>query len=239
PPGSPNDPIVKVIVPSGGAPQDVAIFGDTAVVSTTSELHAIDISVPPSSFIRESIYLLPFLGTLTFDEAGRLFVASYAPDHMLENVEPFSTPIPLTGISTYSTLGNAASGSLYVTGNVWAGALVHRVSDPSSPVLVGTSGGFLCESVTFLDSNTVIATSRDAGIFFLDVSDCASSNCEADYNSDTDVDILDFLDFIDDFSSCDNQPSPCGQFGDPDVNGDGVIDILDFLDFLDAFGQGC
>lgn len=238
PPGTPNDPIVKVIVPSGGVPQDVAILGDTAVVSTTSELHAIDISVPPNSFVRESIYL-PYSGTLAFDERGRLFVASYAPDHMFERVEPFSTPIPLTGISTYPTLGIAASGSLYVTGHVWAGALVHRVSDPSSPVLVGTSSGFLCESVTFLDSNTVIATSRDAGIFFLDVSGCASDNCAADYNADTTPDVLDFLDFFDDFGTCDQQPAPCGTYGNPDLNGDKIIDILDFLDFLDAFGQGC
>lgn len=64
--------------------------------------------------------------------------------------------------------------------------------------------------------------------------------CPADYNGSGDAgDILDFLDFIADFSACDGQPAPCGQFGNPDINGDGVIDILDLLDFLQAFDQGC
>jgi hypothetical protein len=63
--------------------------------------------------------------------------------------------------------------------------------------------------------------------------------CIADYNGDTETDILDFLDFFDDFGQCDQLPAPCGSLGNPDVNGDTVIDILDFLDFLDAFGTGC
>lgn len=63
--------------------------------------------------------------------------------------------------------------------------------------------------------------------------------CVADYNADTSPDVLDFLDFIDDFASCENAPSPCGTIGNPDLNGDTLIDILDFLDFMDAFGQGC
>jgi probable HAF family extracellular repeat protein len=63
--------------------------------------------------------------------------------------------------------------------------------------------------------------------------------CPSDYTGDTLVDILDFLDFIDDFSTCDQLPAPCGTFGNPDLNGDTTIDILDFLDFLDAFSNGC
>lgn len=64
--------------------------------------------------------------------------------------------------------------------------------------------------------------------------------CRVDYNTSGDEgDILDFLDFIADFSACDGQVVPCGQFGEPDFNGDGVIDILDLLDFLQAFDQGC
>lgn len=57
----------------------------------------------------------------------------------------------------------------------------------------------------------------------------------ADYNNDGGVDILDLLDFLDDYSVCDGQPGPCGNFGDADVNGDGGVDILDFLDFFDLF----
>ncbi|MBX3360423.1 MAG: LamG domain-containing protein [Phycisphaeraceae bacterium] len=63
--------------------------------------------------------------------------------------------------------------------------------------------------------------------------------CPADYNADIIVDILDFLDFFEDFGSCDQQPAPCGTLGDADFNGDTGVDILDFLDFFEAFGSGC
>ncbi len=63
--------------------------------------------------------------------------------------------------------------------------------------------------------------------------------CGGDYNDSGEADILDFLDFFDDFGICDQQPAPCGSYGNPDLNGDTVIDVLDFLGFLDAFGQGC
>lgn len=58
-----------------------------------------------------------------------------------------------------------------------------------------------------------------------------------DYNGDDLVDVLDLLDFLDDFGACEGQSAPCGAFGDADVNGDDVVDILDFLDFIDLFGQ--
>ncbi|QYK49610.1 MAG: choice-of-anchor B family protein [Phycisphaeraceae bacterium] len=63
--------------------------------------------------------------------------------------------------------------------------------------------------------------------------------CPADYNGDNEVDVLDFLDFFDDFGACSGQPGPCGGVADADFNGDTLVDILDFLDFLDAFGTGC
>ncbi len=65
------------------------------------------------------------------------------------------------------------------------------------------------------------------------------SICHADYNADTVPDILDFLDFLQDFSDCSGLAAPCGQFGAADFNGDTIIDILDFLDFLQAFSDGC
>jgi hypothetical protein len=58
----------------------------------------------------------------------------------------------------------------------------------------------------------------------------------ADFNADTTVDVLDFLDFIDDFSNCENQPAPCGSIANADLGGDTIVDILDFLDFMDVFG---
>ncbi|MCW5768685.1 MAG: hypothetical protein KIT19_08365 [Phycisphaeraceae bacterium] len=65
------------------------------------------------------------------------------------------------------------------------------------------------------------------------------SPCPADYNGDTVQDVVDFLDFLDDFGACEQQPAPCGTNSNADYNGDTIIDILDFLDFIDAFGQGC
>jgi hypothetical protein len=64
-------------------------------------------------------------------------------------------------------------------------------------------------------------------------------DCAAKYNDDEEPDILDFLDFVDDFSTCEGQPAPCGSFGEADINGDTFVDILDFLDFIDSFGTGC
>ncbi len=64
--------------------------------------------------------------------------------------------------------------------------------------------------------------------------------CPGDYNrTGGPADVLDFLDFMDDFGGCLGVPVPCGAFGDPDVNGDTIVDVLDFLDYLDAFGTGC
>jgi len=64
--------------------------------------------------------------------------------------------------------------------------------------------------------------------------------CAADYNGEGDAgDVLDLLDYLDDFGACESQPAPCGTHGNPDFNGDTVIDVLDFLDFIDAFGAGC
>lgn len=52
----------------------------------------------------------------------------------------------------------------------------------------------------------------------------------ADFNGDTLVDVLDFLDFLDAFGN---------ETAWADFNADGSIDILDFLDFFDAFGTDC
>lgn len=60
----------------------------------------------------------------------------------------------------------------------------------------------------------------------------------ADVNGDGVVDIMDFLDFIEAFSACENLSGPCIMNGvDGDFNHDGWVDILDFLDFLQAFDE--
>ncbi len=58
----------------------------------------------------------------------------------------------------------------------------------------------------------------------------AQEPCRADYNLDGISDILDLLDFLNDFGNVDPRA---------DVNLDGAVDILDFLDFLNWFGAGC
>lgn len=58
----------------------------------------------------------------------------------------------------------------------------------------------------------------------------AQEPCRADYNGDGISDILDLLDFFNDFGNLDPRA---------DVNIDGIVDILDFLDFLNWFGIGC
>jgi hypothetical protein len=64
--------------------------------------------------------------------------------------------------------------------------------------------------------------------------------CRADFNADGTADILDFLDYIDGFSTCELNPAPCPTVrGDVDFTCDGLVDILDFLGFIDAFSVGC
>lgn len=65
------------------------------------------------------------------------------------------------------------------------------------------------------------------------------SDCPADYNGDTVPDVQDFLDFFDDFGTCEGLPGPCGNAANADLNGDTIVDVQDFLDFLDFFGTGC
>ncbi len=65
------------------------------------------------------------------------------------------------------------------------------------------------------------------------------SVCPSDFNCDGITDILDFLDFFQDFSACEQQAGPCGDLGNGDINGDTIVDILDFLDFLQYFSEGC
>ncbi len=69
------------------------------------------------------------------------------------------------------------------------------------------------------------------GIFIL-----TETPVPGDVNGDTVTDILDFLEFINAFGECANQPAPCGT-PDADFNGDTSVDVLDFLEFLDVFGQ--
>jgi 1,4-alpha-glucan branching enzyme len=54
--------------------------------------------------------------------------------------------------------------------------------------------------------------------------------CMADVNNDTQIDLADFFQFLNDF----DQTLPAA-----DINGDLSVDLGDFFDFLTAFDQGC
>lgn len=86
---------------------------------------------------------------------------------------------------------------------------------------------------------TVRDASGNTGAYVTPPFTIGDPSCPADYNGDDEFDVLDFLDFFDDFGTCDQLPGPCGAIGDADFNGDTVVDVADFLDFLDAFGTGC
>lgn len=58
----------------------------------------------------------------------------------------------------------------------------------------------------------------------------ATPPCLADYNGDCAVDLFDYLDFVNAFST--------SAFG-ADFNNDGAIDLFDYLDFVQAFSAGC
>ena len=96
------------------------------------------------------------------------------------------------------------------------------------------------EPVWIVFNNDLDVAERDEAVQWV-LDNLITPPCPSDVNGDTESDILDFLDFLDSFGTCENQPAPCvGSSGvEADFNGDTLVDILDFLDFLDAFGAGC
>jgi len=77
------------------------------------------------------------------------------------------------------------------------------------------------------DSNT------EGGLdaFLLHAFDCsADEDCIADFNDDGEVNSLDFIDYLNAFSSGDLSA---------DMDGNGVINSLDFVIFLNEFNEGC
>lgn len=86
---------------------------------------------------------------------------------------------------------------------------------------------YVIGSLTIAGPNEVVGVARWG---------CGLDCIPADVNHDGLLDILDYLDFIDAFATCENEPAPCTHNGiDPNFNGDEIIDILDFLDFVDRF----
>jgi subtilisin-like proprotein convertase family protein len=65
--------------------------------------------------------------------------------------------------------------------------------------------------------------------------------CPSDVNRDAELDILDFLDFIEAFGPCTGLRAPCYGVGGigADYNRDGAVDVLDLLDFVDDLSGAC
>lgn len=98
---------------------------------------------------------------------------------------------------------------------------------PGSPLLqAGSRAGIITPAGTLI---TVDQLGRHRPTTLPDIG-ALEIPCTADYNNDGIADILDLLDFLNDFSNAHPRA---------DINGDGAVDIIDLLDFLNAFSSGC
>jgi probable HAF family extracellular repeat protein len=152
-----------------------------------------------------------------------------------------SLGVPLDSSNWSRALATSADGSTVVgrgPGRVGVVAHAFRWTEAFGVSYLGNGSGTLGSTTqgnSVSADGLVVAGESSGGVAFR----WTGHPTLADYNGDLYLEVVDFLDFFDDFGTCFVQPAPCGQFGDPDVNGDTSIDVLDFLDFLDAFGQGC
>lgn len=150
----------------------------------------------------------------------------------------------LPGYAHSVATGVSEDGSVVVgyAFNGWPIARAFRWTATSGMQDIGTLGGDLrVANAISADGKTVVGYSTDSntpGAPFKAFRWTAAPSL-ADYDGDFYLQVIDFLNFIDDFGSCQGMAVPCGQFGNPDINDDGVIDVLDFLDYMDAFGRGC
>ncbi len=180
----------------------------------------------------------PGVGASVISSTADLFIPS--------NASPFGVVSPTEG----QPLGAGAASVTWTVG----GTNLSPISCSQVAIDLSTDGGmsFATSLGTFANSgsatvempavstqNARIRVSGVGEIFFAVSRPFTLAGCGADYNADGTNDVLDFLDFLDDFGNCDGQPAPCGSGRDADLNGDTLVDILDFLDFMDAFGNGC
>ncbi|MBX3317897.1 MAG: hypothetical protein KF902_13665 [Phycisphaeraceae bacterium] len=188
--------------------------------------------------------------SMEVDEANaRCFIStngSTTADRSLGYVEIFA--------DTYTELvapGQLADGVVNFDVDPWGDAVYIRESNWIRRVSVkyGTSTTFCTGFISTYEGDLTFGPSSDSsGGVSLYIADRTSiweirgfkkAPCPADYNGDTAPDVLDFLDFLDDFGACVGQSGPCGSWGNADINGDTVVDVLDFLDFLNEFASGC
>ncbi len=178
--------------------------------------------------------------------AGGVVISSTADLYIPPGTSPFGVVAPGEGavlspglVAVEWTVGNTNNAPISC-----ASVTIRLSTDDGAtwPLTLGSFANSGAASVAIPSIGTPHARVRvdaDGEIFFSVSRPFVIHACTSDYTRNGEVDILDFLDFIDDFGACQGQPTPCATWGDPDLNGDTAVDILDFLEFFDAFGQGC
>ncbi len=184
-----------------------------------------------------------YVNVVDFQDGVQLEGFAIGPLPPRIHTQPSET-VACEGGAAVLTVGDAGGSPLYRWRRLVSGLWVDLADGPTGTG--STISGSGTDSITI--SNFSVADEAEYSVRLVDLvtaplgieSDAALVHiCPSNYNCDGLVDILDFLDFLQDFADCEGEPAPCGAFGNADRNGDTGVDILDFLDFLDAFGNGC
>ena len=180
-------------------------------------------------------------GSLNFASTGGNFDTSGLADNVGASYTGF-VEVPSDGTYTFSTTSDDGS-RLYVGDRlVVNNDFLHGMVTVSGPI--GLRAGTHRIRVDFFERGGgagLVASISGPGVSNQPIpASMLSGPCMADLTGEGDVDILDFLEFMDAFAVCDGSDAPCYWNGmDVNVNGDGMCDILDFLDFIDALSGGC
>ncbi|HWQ28313.1 MAG TPA: GC-type dockerin domain-anchored protein, partial [Dehalococcoidia bacterium] len=86
--------------------------------------------------------------------------------------------------------------------------------------------------IQFRAENVTGIVKTEAAVDALRVLSYECRPCVADYNRDGEVNTIDFVTYLNDFTGATS-------LYDPDMNGDGEVNTLDFVIYLNAFNTGC
>ncbi len=187
-----------------------------AIVTLAGVMHCIVMHIPEhKGGVNPTVFVQMPLGGETFAQGQSVSIEWISDDDVLSVLADIAL----------STDGGATFPTGIVTGTIDDGQ--HTWVTPA----VDTDRAVL--RVTVRDA------SGNSGSFTTPEFTIGDPSCPGDYNGNDEFDVVDFLDFLDDFGNCEGQVAPCGAIGDADFNGDTFVDVVDFLDFLDAFGTGC
>lgn len=171
-------------------------------------------------------FVIDSLGDPTLLSSGSIVVMAHAHDQLAVNTgREVLLAIPRPGqpvvlAMSRGTLEVAPGDARTVDAVNWVGG------NPASGVTQASTDGSIAFTVRFAGGSHALYT--------------ASIPAPADLNLDGIVDVLDFLDFFQAFSDCENAPAPCPGDGlDIDLDASGTVDILDFLRFFELFDGNC